>query len=640
MTTFHEAASRAQEGAQLARSNMDAMLTYADEAYQKATDALDELGERVPPILNSDVQDPGAVNDTNDYSAPKVTKETLVATLPDLTPRIIIDIFGAPVADRIVMDEVGEAPKWAEFDPNVTINLNDIKVPGDLDLSKEPEYVPYEYSIVLPDLNIGNYPEPGALDPVLTPKALTDSVTKLKYTPLYETLVADKPSFSNVDTSVNWSEPVYVQDILPSIREKIADLLSGKGLPPEVERALVERAAEREEGVTSKLVKEAFSTWAGKGFSMPPGMLVEQVNAAQQEMALKRLSLNREVMLKNWDLMYENLKFAVGQGMAYEGVLIHLFENAAKRSFEALIKTSELNVSLYEASVALYNARVAAWKASAENMKTARDVELGNLEMVRSEIESERLRGEQNTQRVQIYAEKMRALGIKVEVHKARLTAELSKLDIAKQKLEEYRTHLSAWSEKIGAKKTEYDLYSTRVAAESSKANLLQSTASAFAATVSGYSATVDAKSKKLGGRIAEVDAKMKLFLQRIEAQKMKTEVLLAEKKLELDRYSQALEKYKIDNDINTGNAANEIKSKELKLRKAISEYEMRMKRWQVQIDTFYKQVEISRNSMEVVAKTTSAITQGALSAIHTSASVSAGGTVSAGFQETQSSKT
>ena len=50
-----------------------------------------------------------------------------------------------------------------------------------------------------------------------------------------------------------------------------------------------------EDTLALKATQEAFETYAAKGFFMPPGMLVKQVNAIQEDNRLKTSSMSREI---------------------------------------------------------------------------------------------------------------------------------------------------------------------------------------------------------------------------------------------------------------------------------------------------------------------------------------------------------
>src|SRR5690606_8254268 len=118
---------------------------------------------------------------------------------------------------------------------------------------------------------------------------------------------------------INWAEPKYESELLDDLMLQVRSMMAGgTGLPAAVEDALFSRARERLSAETQRAVQEAFDTWAGRGFSMPPGMLTKAVSVAQEEGRLKAAELNRDILVEaaKWEI--ENIRFAVQQGMALE----------------------------------------------------------------------------------------------------------------------------------------------------------------------------------------------------------------------------------------------------------------------------------------------------------------------------------
>ena len=93
-------------------------------------------------------------------------------------------------------------------------------------------------------------------------------------------------------------------------------MAGGTGLPPAVEDALFSSARERDSSETARAVQEAVDTWAGRNFSMPPGMLAKSVSVVREQGRLKAAETNRDILIEaaKWEI--ENIRFAVQQGLA------------------------------------------------------------------------------------------------------------------------------------------------------------------------------------------------------------------------------------------------------------------------------------------------------------------------------------
>jgi hypothetical protein len=168
--------------------------------------------------------------------------------------------------------------------------------------STSPSYVPI-LSVTIPSTN----------DPSLTNMQL---LFKNDYDDIFSSL---KPYLDNLRDA--WLTRFFpeVDDCLRIHEDDwICDVLQGNydGIPAYVEEAIWNRGRDRELRDSSRMLDEATTAFAARGFSYPPGALnavVLEVGHAERE---KISSISREVAIKNIDVQIETIKFAVSQATA------------------------------------------------------------------------------------------------------------------------------------------------------------------------------------------------------------------------------------------------------------------------------------------------------------------------------------
>ena len=85
----------------------------------------------------------------------------------------------------------------------------------------------------------------------------------------------------------------------------------GTGIPADVEAQIWQRGRDKEAADAARLVYEAQSAFAARGFSLPSGALAARMIEVQQEAANKSSTYARDVAVKQIDVEIENIRFAV-----------------------------------------------------------------------------------------------------------------------------------------------------------------------------------------------------------------------------------------------------------------------------------------------------------------------------------------
>lgn len=259
---------------------------------------------------------------------------------------------------------------------------------------------------------------------------------------------------------VNWSEPVYESELMDDLVAWVRRYMQGgTGLPPHVEDALFARSRDRITAETRRAVQEAVSTFAARGFSMPPGMLAKQVNVVREQGRNQAAEANRDIRIEATKLEIENIRFAVERGIAIEQLLQNMYENSTKRVYEVARFTAEAQITLFNARISLANTQIQGFSALRDMFRLKLDRALAVLEVWKTRAQAAQTH---NQNAVEIFKAEYIAVQQAVETYKGLMDGARLRVGVIEAKLNAYRTDVQAYSEQVGAEKTKVDAQDVR----------------------------------------------------------------------------------------------------------------------------------------------------------------------------------
>lgn len=398
-----------------------------------------------------------------------------VPVRPNVSGDIALPV--APVLDTPVLDGLVAMP--AAYQPN---------------LSHAPERPLINVDVPMPDSPVQHAPELGGMRlipeiavpnmPAAPERPVIDMKVDLPGAPVYDLpqlgSLKDIPDFvfpvlpdfdgnpptldlATPNVFINWVEPVYESELMDELVGWVrTSMQGGTGLPAHVEDALFSRSRDRISAETRRSVQEAVVSFAARGFDMPPGMLAKQVNVAREQGRNQAAELNRDILIEaaKWEI--DNIRFAVERGIATEQLLTNLYENTAKRVFEAARFAAESQITVYNARVGLFNAQVDAFNALRETFRIKLDRAMAVLEVWKVRAEAAR---SHNQNVVEIFKAEYIAVQQAVETYKAMMDGARVRASVIEAQLSAYRTNVQAYSEQVGAEKIRVDAQDTRARA-------------------------------------------------------------------------------------------------------------------------------------------------------------------------------
>lgn len=486
----------ADNGAQsLVTAGWNTAQDYANTAFNESLNFLDNL--QVAASQLGDIGDiPYDVGPATTIITPYVSP--VAPTPDDLTPAFPVPP-ASPTLGTVTVPTFGEAPVFDGVLPAIN---TDIPAPSPLDVAVpnaptlNPIDMPDDLSVVLPD--------------VPTLYALNIPTAPVIDIPLFSATLADAPVAPDVVFA--FTEPEYVSALKSAIEDKLGAWIAGTftGIAPDVEQAIYERARVREVVNAERAVDDAIRQFSARGFDLPAGALIENIQRAQQEEQDKTSTLSRDIMIKQAELEQANIHFALEQGIRYDGILIDYANKVAQRAYDSARYLAESAIQVFDAKVRLFNASVQAYVAEGNVFRDRVQAALSTLEIYKAELEGQRILGQINVQLADIYKTQLEAVNTTVAVYRERLNAVRTKVEIDARQIEVFRVLVSAYDSQVRAKAAEFDMYANQIKAELSKVEVYTSQANAYDSVVKGFIATTEAK-KSVAELELEVNQKMPL---------------------------------------------------------------------------------------------------------------------------------
>ena len=616
---------------------------YYSRPYDLVRNQIQDMSTRADAAAFATVQ---AINDLKGVSSLFSEQET-----PRVDETVFTDLSELDLAVRAAQPQVRN---FGAIDGFAMPSITDLSFP-DIDAGDVPTFNPSFTNIALPNapapIDMSGRPSRPTLSPVSVPTAPTLSLPALgsiEAISIPTFAFPELPTFDGTAPSVDfippssvliWSEPIYASTSLDEIRAQVSTMLAGgTGIPPAIEAALFDRARIREDVVALKARQEAVDSFAGRGFTMPPGMLVAQVNAIVEDNQLKAGAINRDILNQSAQWEIDNLRFAVQQGMAIEGVLMNLFQQMAQRTFEAARYKVESEIALYNARVGLFNAQQNAYQVAATVFKIRIEGALAKIEAFKAQIQAQQAIGQVNEQTVKVYQARLEAVRNQVEIYKASMDGARAQSDLNRNEIEAYKTDVSAYAETINAQKIAFDAYESEMKGVTAQTQIIDSQARAFAATVQGYEGKANIKVKGVQAKIEAMQAATSRFTAQVNAQQARTASQAEVVKANVQAFSADVSRYSAE--LNAGTAHSDMLARlgEARLRNNLAYYEIQVKEHDQKMGRILKQAEINADALKTAGQMSAQLTAGAYAAMHVSASMSGSAGVSASSSYTTTS--
>lgn len=555
---------------------------------------------------------------------------TVNFTPPSLSPTS----FGTITANMPKMVDLGDVPEIPE------LNIPDFQsTVGAINIPESPAWqapaaapsAPQVSQVVLPEAPQVNLPTLPQLADITVPTFAGMTLP---------TFDGKEPTFANPTppSAMNFKEPEYRTEVIDEMIQKLRQMWAGgTGLPKAVEEAMWARAQEREDIVVHREVASLSSDFSARGFTMPSGLQLGREMQMRQELAGKKLGLQRELTIQIAQWQIENLRFACEQAVAAENVLVNIHSNMVQRMFEAAKFEVESQIALYNAQVGLFNARMNAYQIRAQVFNTLVQAELSKIQVFKAEVEAEVARGQINEQKVKVYTAQVNALQTQIEIFKAKMEGAATHAGVIRSQIEAYRAEVQAYGSQIEAQKVRFDAYEAQVRGEAAKAGIIDAEAKAYAALVSGKASIADVGVKRAEVLVKKNQNLISGYQAALEAEKTRIQAQLSVIQMNAAAYTAGTQQMAALAGAEAERAKVQIAAYEAQMRSNVAYYQAQV---QYYLGSMEQGVRASANAVEALkaaGQIGSTMAAGAMAGVHTGISLTGASSMGANVSDTWS---
>ena len=338
------------------------------------------------------------------------------------------------------------------------------------------------------------------------------------------------PAVVTAPGEFSWGDaPTYTSDIYSDILVKLLDGLRNgdTGLAPDVEQAIYDNHLRRINEENESRIEEAENYFAGRGFTLPSGMLAYKLSRVSREAMASKEQASREVMISQAELAQKNTHFIMERGIQLEGVLREFFVSNANMSLNAQKAAADYAIEVHRAMADGARLRIEQWKAQYDVWKAK--VENAKLPFEEAKLKLEIAKGNADIQRlhVDIYKGRLDGARMGLDFYKGQLEAVRVGAEIEQLKVQIFESEIKAWLARVEANSQVVNLYKGQLEGEKIKVDI-------FNAEVTAHVQALEARKKKLEALIARRDS------------------IVEENKARVLEFNAYVDKYKADLDAET----------------------------------------------------------------------------------------
>lgn len=531
--------------------------------------------------------------------------------LPDLDP-IALQLLGEAPAEPNLEALLAYAPPApptaaAPTEPaNTTVVLDPIVVPD------APDYVLPEVPTLF-DLNLPDVPD------IVLPEF--DGVR-----PTFN--IPDPP-----DGELDWQEVAYSSVLKDELTAKIRDMLQGSlGLPLAVEQALFDRGRAREDRTSRKLVMEITEDMASRNLTEPNGILGKRLQQARESNRDNVGNLNREVTIESAKLAIENVRFAVGQGMALEQALMQQNMAINERGLRASLAVLDYGLQRVNAMVAIGNLQQQAYATDAQVWRQRIEGALATLEVYKAELEGQRITGEINKQLIDRYEAQHRAVAILAEIYKTDVAAAKERGEINLQRIEAAKLELQRYGLRIDAWGKGWEGYKAQVDASLGTARFADILANVYATRMQGYRTKGEAFFQEAQTQIARNGQSLDLLRARLQASDQDLRAQLASVDAVLRTFQARTQMYEAEGSVVQAEAAAIDRTQGLRIEAERSRTSVLLENARIALDQAMKIADLQLSALQGKAQVYGQLVASSQSAVSLGANISGSGSMSSSW--------
>ena len=307
---------------------------------------------------------------------------------------------------------------------------------------------------------------------------------------------------------------------MAAMESKLAQLMAGgSSFTPDVERAVMERAKDRNLGEYRRTRDAAWADAADRGFTLPTGALLSVAAKARQAAADNVARANVELVAKQAELEQTNLQFAISTSQALRGsvlsAMLGFHGNLVQINGQALEhgrSVANLLVETYNVQVKAYSAQLDAWKAEAGVYEVRLRAATALIDVYKAEIDALQALSQYDVARVNVYRARIDGMQALANVYRARIDAVVSQAQLERVKIDRYSAQVQAYSAQVQAKANEWQGYRAALDGEQLKVQIFDSQVRAEGQAAQVWKTKVEAMGEAVRAAALTNDARARQY--------------------------------------------------------------------------------------------------------------------------------
>jgi hypothetical protein len=363
-------------------------------------------------------------------------------------------------------------------------------------------------------------------------------------------------------------------------------------------------------------------------------LLVQRLDQIREDGLVKKLGLNRELVIKTHQDEIDNLRFAVQQGIAAEQLYVQLHLAAAERAFEVQRLAVQWAIELYNTAVTIFNAKMQEVQIRAQVYETQVRGQLAEVEAYKAQVDAELAKAEVNQALVASYRAEIEARESLVNIYEAQIRAVAVQAEVYSTDIQAYRAEVEAYAAQVDADKTRFDAYDSRVRGEIGKASIIEAEARAYSSEIQGISTGVTASVETLRGQVARVQADIQAYEAIVQGQVGMAQVELGAVDAKSRGFVADVQRYTAEVGLEEARERTELAAWDAGQRQAIAYFQAQIAQFEARTSALLKDADLVLEALQSAGQLESTIAAGALAAINVGATMRGDASVDASGQQ------
>ena len=443
-----------------------------------------------------------------------------------------------PSLDPIHDITLNPKPEYTAGDaPGVTLP----GVPGPLDATA-PEDVDVETDFDFPTAPTPTLPTVPTMETITLPDAPTITL------PTFSETLPDVSGVTAPGINFAFDEDIYTSDLLTDVSALLVSRLQGgTGLPVDIEQAIWDRARNREDVTNRRTIRQISVENASKGWSQPPGSMLDAVQQATQEVQGKVGDLSREIAIKQAEMEQKNLEMSINQTLQLETLNMNYIGSYYGRVLDSQKFLQQTIVEIFEAQVKQKGLEIDAYKAYAVAFETRLKGALADLEVYKSELEAQQLIGTINEQYIKVYLGQLEGVKTEMDVYKTTVEAISEEIKAQNLIIANYKAQLDGFLGKIKAKNDEYGLYESKLKAAYAPLDVYDRKVNAYAERIKAYGEEAKAEKNVVDADISGNELILSRYKTQLDGISSQMDAVIKQYGVDATIYGSAVDMYEAD---------------------------------------------------------------------------------------------